>query len=85
MKREEMVDKIYNELMHWTDEHTKYATTVSPVKRELADLILKSIEEAGMLPPKWIPEDIGYVHSDRPFEEPNGFEIGVHKWEPTND
>lgn len=52
---------------------------------ELSNRILNTLEKAGMLPPTWIPKDDGYVYSDKPSGEPNGFRIGVNKWEPENE
>ena len=38
-----------------------------------------------MMPPRWVPEDDGYTYGDEPSGEPNGFKIGVYKWEPENE
>lgn len=51
MKRSEMVDKLYQELIFWDNRHSKYRTVSSPLKKELADILLQSVEDTGMLPP----------------------------------
>jgi hypothetical protein len=50
-----------------------------------AESALYLLESLGMVPPLWIPEDSGYLYSDEPSGEPNGFKIGVYKWEPEDE
>jgi hypothetical protein len=79
MKRSEMVINIAIELMGHFPELKKQE------RRQIADEILQSIEISGMMPPRWVPEDHGYLYGDEPSGEPNGFEIGIYKWEPENE
>lgn len=76
MKRSEMEKHIELMLEAGGSNHYSY----SP--RNHAVYILDNLLKLGMLPPRWIPEDHGYIYGDEPSGEPNGFKISVSKWEP---
>ena len=79
MKRSDMVIAIAIELMGRLPEWEKQE------RLNFAAEILQVCEIEGMVPPRWIPEDHGYLYSDEPSGEPNGFKIGVCKWEPEDE
>jgi len=79
VKRSEMVIAIAIELMGRLPEWEKQE------RLNFASEILQVCEIEGMVPPLWIPEDDGYLSSDEPSGEPNGFKIGVYKWEPEDE
>ena len=47
----------------------------------VANELLEDIEEAGMAPPLYIPEDAGVMWGDEPTGEPNGFNMSIADWE----
>ena len=80
MKRSEMVEKIYQELILWTNSYSKYKEIASPLKKELAGLLLNAIEEAGMLPPMQLKEN------GRPKEQTIPFvDYCIRQWEPEDE
>lgn len=73
MKRSEFIKKL-------TDLYTSIPKDMIPEYR--VSQLVKEAERLGMSPPYWVPNDHGYTYGDTPSGEPNGFKIGVRKWEP---
>jgi ribose 5-phosphate isomerase len=86
MKRSEIIDHIAATLIITNiEKDEKLGDLPIHIARKYAEAVLDDIEKQGMKPPFWIPKDHGYVISDEPTGEPNGFNFGVYKWEPEDE
>ena len=68
MKRSEVWNEIANII------HDTRRATLEYTSEDISDMILKYIEDIGMIPPSYITKDPGHFPGD-------GFEYEVNEWE----
>ena len=79
MKRSKALELIANQLAFLNNKFVGYRTDFSPEELSKADVILTTLEQAGMLPPTIISMPNQYNRTDGTY----GFE--VNEWEPEDE